>query len=131
MKKKVLYAALIILTLPACNSGGNSTVSAYTTTTDTSGGAKAGSKTTIDTASTVLAPTEPGKEIFQARCATCHGLDGNARNNNAANLQFTRLDSLSITQTIKNGKGSMPPFKDAIADSDIAHLAIYVKSLRQ
>jgi len=130
MKKMVLYAALIILTLPACNSGGNSTVSAYTTTTDTSG-AKAGSKTTIDTASTVLAPTEPGKEIFQARCATCHGLDGNARNNNAANLQFTRLDSLSITQTIKNGKGSMPPFKDAIADSDIAHLAIYVKSLRQ
>jgi len=125
MKKTGIIILLYSSVLYSCNNGGNSSVPAYTTTKNDTASSTSSNNTTV------LAPTEAGKELFQARCATCHGLDGNARNNNAANLQFTRLDSLSITETIKNGKGTMPPFRDAIADSDIAHLAIYVKSLRQ
>jgi len=120
MKKTVIFIGLLSITLYACN-GGNSSVPAYTTTVDSVKG----------TDNTILAKTEPGKELFQARCQACHGGEGSARNNNAANLQFSRLDSISIVQTIQNGRGTMPPFKDAIADSDIGHLAIYVKSLRQ
>jgi mono/diheme cytochrome c family protein len=127
--KIVLISVCAIILLSACNSGGNSSVPAYTTTTaERTTTAGNGAR---ESGTAVLASTEAGRVLFQQRCASCHGLDGNARNNNAANLQFTRLDSLSITQTIKNGRGTMPPFKDAIADSDIAHLAIYVKSIRQ
>ena len=72
-----------------------------------------------------------GRVVFQEKCAACHGLNGDAQSNNAANLPHSILDSLSITETIKNGRGTMPMFKDAVADSDIGHLVIYVKGLRK
>ena len=108
----------------SCN-GGNSSVPAYTATdkTDTS--------TNTGNTEPVMAKTDRGREIFETRCMACHGQNGNLRKDNSANLQLTRLDSIGIVQTIKNGKGVMPMFKDVIADSDIGHLAVYVKSLRR
>jgi len=72
-----------------------------------------------------------GEEIFRQRCATCHGISGNYRYRNAADLQLSRLDSIGIVNTIKNGKGVMPMFYGAIHDSDLASLELYVKSLRK
>jgi mono/diheme cytochrome c family protein len=112
--KKLIIAALAMLGLgfSACNNRG-STVQNYSN--DGNGN---------------VASTARGQELFQAKCAACHGIDGSARNNNAANLQINRIDSISIIHTIQNGKGTMPPFKDAMPDSDMAALAVYVKSLR-
>jgi len=75
--------------------------------------------------------TARGKELFEQRCINCHGLSGNKRNNNAADLQLTRLDSIGIINTIINGRGAMPMFAHVMPDSDMAQLELYVKSLRK
>jgi len=123
MRYPLIVLFFIASTLVSCGGGGSVPIYTTSSTPDTS-------SYTAHTGSG-LARTDQGREIFQAKCMDCHGQAGNMRNNNAANLQFSRLDSLSITQTIKNGRGAMPMFKDALADSDIGHLAIYVKSLRR
>jgi len=78
-----------------------------------------------------ISAADRGRVLYQEKCAACHGLNGDAQSNSAANLPHSVLDSLAITQTIKDGRGTMPMFKDAIADSDIAHLAVYVKGMRK
>ena len=75
--------------------------------------------------------TVRGKELFQQRCIACHGLSGNYRNNNAADLSVSRIDSLSIVSTIRNGRGAMPISQAALSDSDIAQVELYVKTLRK
>ena len=75
--------------------------------------------------------TGRGHDIFQQRCIACHGLAGNARNDNAANLQLSRIDSFSMALTIKNGRNNMPAFKNAMPDSDLSYVIVYVKSLRK
>jgi mono/diheme cytochrome c family protein len=117
----LLAAASLLL---SCN-GGSSSVPVYTPSGKTDTSAYTGNT------EPAMAKTGRGMEIFEARCAPCHGQGGDARKDNSANLQFSRSDSIGITQTIKNGKGAMPMFKEAIADSDIGHLAVYVKSLRK
>ena len=102
--------------LSSCN-GGGSTTPVYTQT-QVNG---------VDT----LANTSRGKKIFETRCVACHGIYGNARVENAANLQISRIDSPAIVLTIQNGRGNMPMFKDAMPDSDLAQLVSYVKSLRK
>lgn len=82
------------------------------------------------TGGTGLVNTGRGKELFQQKCRACHGLNGDARNNKAADLSMSRLDSLGIATTVLNGRGTMPPFKDAIADSDLASIIVYVRTLR-
>jgi cytochrome c6 len=71
-----------------------------------------------------------GEQIFKSRCIVCHGVEGDRGNMNAANLKFSKIDSLSIVQTIMNGKGRMPPFNRLFSDSEMVNLVAYVKSLR-
>lgn len=115
----VAFSALVLFAA-SCSERGGSTTPVYTPTTQ-GGSEQSGG----------LLKTEPGKEIFEQRCVACHGVYGNLRHENAANLQLSRLDSIGIVQTIQNGRNIMPAFKDAVPDSDIAKLEIYVKSLRR
>jgi len=82
-------------------------------------------------APTAAINTTRGHELFQQRCIACHGLNGKYRNNNAADLQFNKLDSIGIINTIVNGKGAMPMFDHVMPDSDLAQLELYVKTLRR
>jgi len=100
-----------------------------------SGCTERGVKTSVYTetagnGSVMIAKTIHGKELYQQKCMACHGVSGSARNNNAVDLSLTHLDSLGIVTTIMNGRGTMPPFKDGIPDSEIAQIAIYVRTLR-
>lgn len=116
-----LFAVCFAIALFAsCSERGGSTTPVFTNTTKTG-----------DQQSGGLVKTTEGKEIFEQRCVACHGEFGNLRHENAANLQLSRLDSIGIVQTIQNGRNVMPPFKDAIPDTDIAKLEVYVKSLRR
>ncbi len=118
----ILAAIITIGFLFSCNGGGS--VGAYTST------GKNDTASNTNNTEPGFAKTDRGREIFETRCIACHGQNGNACNDNAANLQMSVLDSLGMTQTIKNGRGAMPMFKDVIADTDMAHLVVYVKSLR-
>ncbi len=81
--------------------------------------------------STALVNTMRGKDLFMNRCNDCHGPTGSAREMNAANLQVSVLDSIGMAQTIRNGRGIMPAFKDVLPDSDVAQVILYVRSMRQ
>ena len=114
----IIFVVMSILLLPGCNgaAGPASPSSIYADTSYKRG-------TDISTAR--------GQEIFNERCSDCHGLNGDKRKDNAANLKVSRIDSLSIVQRIMNGKAPMPPFGRLFSDSDMAQLVLYVKSLRR
>lgn len=111
------FCVAAVLAIAACNGGESTTNSTYTQTVQNG----------VDT----LARTDRGKQIFEQRCTVCHGEYGNLRNENAANLQISRIDSASIVMTINNGRGRMPSFAGAINDTDMNHLVAYVRSLRK
>ncbi len=108
--------------LAGCNSDSNSTANTnYRTPVH--------NDTTLSPAAAVSSAR--GQEVFQQRCTACHGPAGNYQNNGAANLQVSKIDSISIVNTIINGKGAMPMFAHVMPDSDLAQLEIYVKTLRK
>jgi mono/diheme cytochrome c family protein len=111
-----IIALIALLTTCACHSSGSYPGPPHDDTT----GFKAADQSTAR-----------GQEIFRQRCMACHGINGNFRNNNAADLQLNKLDSIGIVTTIKNGKGAMPMFAGTLQDSDIAQLEMYVKTLRK
>jgi len=116
-KRSLLFAACIAAAsgFSACNSSGTNNGSTNGESQPTSAGQS----------------TSRGEELFQQRCQACHGVNGNLRVNNAADLQHSVLDSISIAATIKNGRNAMPSFGPTISDADLGQLAMYVKSLRK
>ena len=79
-----------------------------------------------------------GAEIFRAgKCPMCHGADGSA--NTPAGKKFgardlrsaevQKLTDAEIKTVIRDGKGKMPSFKDAIADAGIEDLVAFVRKL--
>jgi mono/diheme cytochrome c family protein len=79
-----------------------------------------------------IVKTSRGEEIFMQRCIACHGQGGDSRKMNAANLQISLIDSSEIARTIRQGRNQMPMFSsDAIPDSDLAQVELYVKTLRK
>jgi mono/diheme cytochrome c family protein len=76
------------------------------------------------------------KEIYQARCAKCHGPDGHAPERGEgmsfADGEWNRGSDLkAIVGVITNGvpDTGMNPFKDQLSAAEIEALARYVRSL--
>ena len=114
----IFIAAVILSVFAACNgaSGPANPAQIHSDTTYSYGSDKS---------------TKRGQEIFAEKCMDCHGQDGDKRKDNAANLKVSRIDSISIVNTIKNGKTPMPMFGRLFSDADMAQLELYVKSLRR
>jgi cytochrome c6 len=71
-------------------------------------------------------------ELFQKKCAVCHGKDGKGATPMAQKLGAKDLTTLKesegdIAKVISDGKGKMTPFKGKLTDAEIASLAKYVK----
>jgi len=69
--------------------------------------------------------------VYEQKCAACHGFDGTAGIAGATNLQQSKSDSLSVIQTISNGKNAMPSFKSQLTEEEIHKLVNYLYSLRK
>jgi mono/diheme cytochrome c family protein len=72
-----------------------------------------------------------GKMQFEQKCAACHGSDGTAGIGNAANLSISKLDSITVMNTISKGKNGMPPFSSQLTPEEIENVAGYVMTLRK
>jgi cytochrome c oxidase cbb3-type subunit 3 len=76
-----------------------------------------------------------GKELFEANCAACHGVDGRGnREMGAANLTSANWvygsDEATIVETIANGRGGvMPGWTGRLDETAIKALTIYVHAL--
>jgi mono/diheme cytochrome c family protein len=64
---------------------------------------------------------DQGKTLFDSKCALCHGKNGNGQGPAAASLNpapadfsspafWQRMNDQKIADTIRNGRGMMPPF---------------------
>lgn len=71
-----------------------------------------------------------GKEIFEKKCAKCHGKDGTKRLFGAKKLQESILTSAETLEIITNGKGKMPSWKENLTTEQINEVATYIATLR-
>ena len=89
--------------------------------------------------STLLHAESAGETVFKKNCVMCHGADGKGTTKmglklGAANLTSNDIQSLSdeaLAQTIRNGKGKMPPFGKSLSDDEINEVVKYVRTLRK
>jgi mono/diheme cytochrome c family protein len=124
--RRLVPLALLALAGAAC--GG---VPGGTTTTATP-------ETVVGTIAVEPEPTVPpeyaggdpgvGKEIFVANgCGACHVLaDAGTTGTVGPNLDETKPSLAFAVETILNGKGTMPPFKDQLTAQQIADVAASV-----
>src|SRR3984885_9771449 len=73
---------------------------------------------------------DQGKQTFETRCSTCHGLDGGgAMGPNIQGIPM-RLGAPAVANTIKNGmSGGMPAFAGQITDAQIQQVIAYLLTL--
>ena len=75
----------------------------------------------------------PGKQLFEQRCSTCHGLDaGGAMGPNIQGVPF-RLGADPVKAVIKNGMGGggMPAFAGQLDDTQIQQIVDYLLTLQR
>jgi len=92
---------------------------------------RAGSQVTQDSPTANPAAEDlQGKQAFETRCSTCHGLDGGgAMGPNIQGIPF-RLGSDVVANIIKNGlSGGMPAFAGQMSDAQIQQVVAYLLSL--
>jgi putative heme-binding domain-containing protein len=73
----------------------------------------------------------PGKQLFEQRCSTCHGLDaGGAMGPNIQGIPF-RLGADPVKAIIKHGMGNggMPAFAGQLDDGQIQEIVDYLLTL--
>lgn len=91
-------------------------------------------------ASTPTANAAPsGADLFQHRCAGCHGADGEAHTR--AGTSFHALDfhdpavmkmsDSDLSAIIHNGKNRMPAFGNRLSQSDIEQVIAYIHTLQK
>lgn len=71
----------------------------------------------------------PGQEVFEGRCAVCHGEAGEGRGSTFPALAGNEgLEDLGIVvKTIRGGRGAMPPFPDLTAD-ELVSVVTYLRT---
>ena len=87
---------------------------------------------------------EPGRALFRAHCATCHGADGRGgswrarllllRPGNLAGPETAALPDRYLTDIIRRGgadfgKPGMPSFGFALSDAEMRGLVAYLRAL--
>ncbi len=75
---------------------------------------------------------ERGSELFAETCATCHGEDGAGADLGPSLITAEGFAERSLTgmvDVIREGRGEMPAYADALAEADLVLLAAYTQSL--
>jgi len=92
-----------------------------------------------DTSLRFYSATAPGENIFRAKCAVCHGVDGAGRTPNGKKLRVPDLRSDRVQghvddellDIVTNGKGDMPPFGKKYTAEKIQQVVAYVRTLNR
>ena len=81
-------------------------------------------------APTALPTSQAGAKLFATSgCTQCHGPEGNgtARAPNIREVRKRKTDEEIYTQ-IKQGKGAMPPFGDALSEDEIRSIVAFLRA---
>lgn len=89
---------------------------------------------------TAKGDADAGKAVYDKKCATCHGKDGEAKEAMAkmfkvemkhlGDKEIQALSDADITKIINEGHGKMKPVK-GLSDSDVANVITYVRTLKK
>lgn len=83
-----------------------------------------------------------GKKIYDQNCALCHGAKGKGDGVGAAALnpkprnfvegkfKYGSKDA-DLAKLIKNGKGTMPPWKAVLNDKQVDDVVSYIRTLKK
>ena len=80
-----------------------------------------------------------GKADYNAKCAGCHGANGNIQTEKARalkmdvrklSLKASKKNKAEMIEIVENGKGDMPGFKNDLSKEQIAAIIYYVMALR-
>ncbi len=72
-----------------------------------------------------------GKEIYQAYCVNCHGVDGKLAAIGAIDLSRSGLSKEGRVEIIKNGRVTMMGFQDVLTSEQIDSVASYTFKLKE
>jgi cbb3-type cytochrome c oxidase subunit III len=83
-----------------------------------------------------------GQDLFNKKCATCHGKDGNADTKMGHELNVAKLTDAAlqakitdddIVKQITNGnkEKKMPAFKEKFSEDEIKAVAAYVRTFKK
>ena len=80
---------------------------------------------------------DAGKALFKTKCMACHGADGTGdtpvgKSLKVANLhnpEIQKKTDAELAQSISEGKGNMPSFKNSTKEDEIQALVKYVRVL--
>ena len=80
-----------------------------------------------------------GKADYNAKCAGCHGANGNIQTEKAKalkmdvrklSLKANKKNKAEMSEIVQSGKGDMPSFKNDFSKDQIAAIILYVMALR-
>ena len=72
-----------------------------------------------------------GKEVYERKCARCHGDDGTPKKRGVPNLKKSDLTDAQAIDIITNGEDKMPAFGKRLSAEEIKAVAMYVKGFRK
>ncbi len=76
---------------------------------------------------------EAGREVYTRYCVSCHGEEGDQLKELGVDFSsreyWMKKTDAEIRDVIWNGKGGMPPWKDALDVDDVDSVILYIKSL--
>ncbi len=71
------------------------------------------------------------QEVYERKCARCHGDDGTPKKRNVPNLKKSDLSDAAAIDLITNGEDKMPAFAKKLSAQEIKAVAIYIKGFRK
>jgi cytochrome c6 len=74
-----------------------------------------------------------GQRIYNLHCASCHGITGIPLTPQTPNLQMREgmnQPDANLLQTLKMGKGTMPPYLGMIKDQELLDVIQYIRMMR-
>jgi cytochrome c6 len=82
---------------------------------------------------------DPGRDIFKARCAPCHGATGAGDTTMGKNLKVRDLGSAEVQNQsddelatiISSGKGKMPAYGSKLTKEQIAEVVRFIRTLKK
>lgn len=73
-----------------------------------------------------------GKELYQQKCASCHGADGKPAMLGIPD--FSRGEAVlktyeELAEVVRSGRGMMPGFRSQMKDQDVFDVVAFIKTL--
>lgn len=80
-----------------------------------------------------------GQQLFESKCAVCHGKDGAGQTAMGKKLalkdlrspEVQKMTDAGMIELTTKGKGKMPAFKGKLTDAQITDIIAYIRTLKK